>query len=110
MKIVNRIKKAEDFALTVKKGKAFRNGSFVIHVRNNNLPYTRVGVSVSSKLGNAVIRNRIKRQIRAMCMSLINFNDKSLDVVIVAKNLFLENDFSNNKNLLSELLKLGRII
>ena len=104
MKIVNRIKKSEEFAITIKQGKAFRCPAFVIHVKSNALGYTRVGLSVSSKLGNAVTRNRIKRQIRAMVDNLLDYSTNSLDVVIVAKSPFLENTFNNNKSLLSELL------
>ena len=62
MKIINRIKASEDFALTIKKGKAQRDQSYVIHFSENELNYIRVGISVSSKLGNAVARNHIKRQ------------------------------------------------
>ena len=64
MKVINRIKASDDFALAIKKGRAQRNQSFVIHYRPNEYTYTRVGISVSSKLGNAVVRNLVKRQIR----------------------------------------------
>lgn len=105
MKIVNRIKKTQDFAVTIKKGKTYRTTSYLVHVANNEMGYTRIGISVSTKLGNAVVRNRIKRQIRAMCGELIDFNQQSLDIVIIAKQHFLEVDYQENKRLLKELLK-----
>ena len=105
MKVINRIKASDDFALAIKKGKAQRNQSFVIHYRPNEFNYTRVGISVSSKLGNAVVRNQIKRQIRSMCDSLIEYNSQSLDIVIIAKSNFLIRSFDDNKQLLQELLK-----
>ena len=105
MKIINRIKASDDFALTIKKGKAQRNQSYVIHYRINEYDYTRVGISVSSKLGNAVIRNRIKRQVRSMCDGLIDYNQK-LDIVIVVKQGFLNLAFNDNKMSLKELLTL----
>ena len=104
MKIVNRIKASDDFALTIKKGKAQRNQSFVIHYRTNELNYVRVGISVSSKLGNAVVRNQVKRQIRSMCDSLIEYNSQSFDIVIIAKSNFLNRSFDDNKQSLQELL------
>ena len=106
MKIVNRIKASDDFALTIKKGKAQRNQSFVIHYRTNELNYVRVGISVSSKLGNAVVRNQVKRQIRSMCDSLIEYNSQSFDIVIVAKQGFLTRTFDDNKTSLKQLLNL----
>lgn len=109
MKIVNRIKASNDFAIAIKKGKAYRNSSFVIHIAKNDLTYTRVGISVSTKVGNAVVRNRVKRQIRAMADSLVNYNNQSLDIVIIARKPFLDVGFNDNKSLLSELLFTGGI-
>ena len=104
MKIINRIKANDDFATTIKKGKAQRNQSYVIHYCANNLNYTRVGISVSSKLGNAVIRNHIKRQIRSMCDSFIKYNDSSFDIVIIIKQDFLTNSYNDNEMSLRKLL------
>ena len=106
MKIINRIKASDDFALTIKKGKAQRDQSYVIHYRTNEFKYVRVGISVSSKLGNAVIRNHIKRQVRSICDEVINYNDYSLDIVIVVKQDFLNRSFDDNKLSLIKLLNL----
>lgn len=103
MKIINRIKANDDFATTIKKGRTQRDQSYVIHYNTNSLNYTRVGISVSSKLGNAVVRNHIKRQIRSMCDELIDYN-QSLDIVIVAKQGFLTNSYNDNKTSLNKLL------
>ena len=104
MKIINRIKANDDFATTIKKGRTQRDQSYVIHYNTNSLNYTRVGISVSSKLGNAVVRNHIKRQIRSMCDSLIDYNSQSFDIVIIAKANFLNRSYDDNKQSLQELL------
>ena len=103
MKVINRIKASDDFAQAIKKGRAQRNQSYVIHYRPNEFNYVRVGISVSSKLGNAVVRNLVKRQIRSMCDSLINYNSQSLDIVIIAKANFLTRSYDDNKQSLKEL-------
>ena len=103
MKVINRIKANDDFAITIKKGKAQRNQSYVIHYYINSLNYTRIGISVSSKLGNAVVRNHIKRQIRSICDSLIEYNSHSFDIVIVAKPNFLNTSYDDNKQSLSKI-------
>lgn len=66
--------------------------------------YTRVGISVSKKLGSAVTRNRAKRQVRAMCDEIIKYNETSYDIVIILKDKFLEMSFGENKSQLSDLL------
>lgn len=104
MKILNRIKKSDEFLLTIKKGKTYRSDAYTIHISKNLYSYTRVGISVSSKLGNAVTRNRIKRQVRSMCDSIIKYSDQSLDIVIVVRKPFLDGGFNDNKSQLCDLL------
>ncbi|HOZ02302.1 MAG TPA: ribonuclease P protein component [Bacilli bacterium] len=104
MKVVNRIKANREFVLTIHNGRAKSNRSYVVHIAQNNLPYMRVGISVSSKVGNAVVRNRIKRQVRAMADSMFDYNKASFDLVIIVKKNFLDNDYQTNKSLLSELV------
>ncbi len=105
MKVLNRIKKSEDFAKAIHKGNSFRLPSYIVHVIKTDNGYTRIGISASSKLGCAVIRNRVKRQTRAICDSLIDYNKKSLDIVIIIKHNFLVNSFDDNKSQLSDLTK-----
>lgn len=104
MKIINRIKASDDFAQTIKKGKTQRNLSFVVHYHPNSIGYVRVGISVSTKLGNAVVRNNIKRQIRSMCDEIIDYNNSQMDIVIIAKQGFLLRTYDDNKTSLKELL------
>ena len=105
MKVLNRIKKSEDFATTIHKGNSFRLPSYIVHYTKTNNGYTRVGISASSKLGCAVIRNRVKRQTRAICDSLIDYNKDSYDIVVIIKNKFLVTSFDENKSQFSDFIK-----
>lgn len=107
MKAINRIKANEEFVLTVRKGKTLKSPSYVVHFKKNELNICRIGLSVSKKLGNAVTRNRVKRQIRAMCNSLIDYSAYTFDIVIIVREQFLKESFESNKitlkNILSEI-------
>jgi len=103
MKRENRIRKNKDFKEIISKRKIVKSNELVIYYNKNNLSKTRIGISVSSKLGNAVIRNRIKRQIKAMINELIDLN-KPMDYVIIAREGFKNNDFEKNMNSLKKLL------
>lgn len=108
MKVVNRIKDNQEFVFTVRKGNVLKHNPFLIHYINNDKNVCRIGISVNKKLGNAVIRNRVKRQTRAMCDSLVEYTSHTFDVVIVIKGEFLNNSFDDNKKILNELLsKIG---
>ena len=108
MKVINRIKKSDEFVLTVKKGNTLKETPYIVHYINNELSICRVGISVSKKIGHAVIRTRIKRQVRAMCDSLIDYASHTFDIVIVIKPEFLNNTFNDNKLSLNNILsKIG---
>jgi len=104
VKVKYRIRSNEDFAECVKKGKCLKSESFTLHYKNTEIGFTRVGVSVSSKLGCAVVRNKIKRQIREMIGSLVDFDKRSTNIVVVARKPFLDKDFHTNLSSLQTLL------
>ena len=104
MKVINRIKTNEEFVLTVRKGKTLKAPAYIIHYKGNELNICRIGISVSKKIGNAVTRNKIKRQIRAMCDSLVLYSDHAFDTVIVVRKEYLGNDFHTNRETLNSLL------
>ena len=68
--MLQKIKKNNEFRLVYRKGKSFSNNLLVLYVFNNRKnkyenrePFSRVGVSVSKKVGNSVVRSRVKRLI-----------------------------------------------
>lgn len=60
----HRIRKNEEFRNIYKNGKSFSNQLLVLYVYKNDRKINRVGIVVSKKVGNSVIRNRIKRLIK----------------------------------------------
>lgn len=91
MIVKNRIKKHSEFQKVIGEGKVLRGNAFTFYVLENAFGYTRIGISVPKKSGNAVIRNKIKRQIRA-CVAQLTDYSKSVDLVmIVRKNYNVEN-------------------
>lgn len=61
-----RLKRSEDFRACYSQGRLFKSHVAVLHVLPNDLPYTRVGFSVSKKLGTAVRRNLVRRRLQAI--------------------------------------------
>ena len=108
MKVINRIKDNQEFVFTVRKGNVLKHSPFLIHYLNNDKNVCRIGLSVSKKVGNAVVRNRVKRQTRAMCDSLVQYTSHTFDIVIIIKPEFVNNTFDDNKSILNSLLsKIG---
>lgn len=97
------LKRNEEIAQIVHKHRLKSDDCFTIYYQNNEKnQHSRVCISVSKKNGNAVIRNKIKRQVREMITDIFDL-DLKLDYVIVVKNKYLENNFSTNKEKLNKL-------
>ena len=58
------LKKDSDFRKVYKHGKSFANRNLVMYILDNKSDSTRVGISVSKKVGNAINRNKIRRRIK----------------------------------------------
>lgn len=95
MKKKFRVKRNEDFQSIISKRQSFACKEFVIYVAKNNCSYGRVGISVSKKLGNAVVRNKIKRQVREMVYKTVNF-EEGYDYVVIVRHAYLNKSFEEN--------------
>ncbi len=85
-----RIHKQREYSEIFKRGKRLRFPEFVLVFRQNRLPYSRIGISVGKKFGNAVRRNRAKR----LCRELFRLNQyilpKGVDIVFLPRRPLLE--------------------
>ena len=104
MKKSNRIKDNKEFTAVIKTGAFNKSNAFRVYSLENNLGYVRVGIAASRKLGNAVVRSTTRRKIRAICDELINYPSSSLDIVVMPKDPFLEQDHDTNKKELEDIL------
>jgi ribonuclease P protein component len=80
------LKKNSDFRRLYAKGKSAASSCLVIYCRKNRLDHNRTGYTVSTKLGHAVVRNRVRRRLR----EIVRLNDAAVkpgfDLVIVARS------------------------
>ncbi|MBO8155627.1 MAG: ribonuclease P protein component [Bacillaceae bacterium] len=105
MRKAYRIKKNKEFQEVFQKGKSFANRQLVLYFypkRNQN--HFRVGLSVGKKLGNAVVRNRIKRYLRQAFMELEKDIKQEYDFVVIARKPAVDLDFHQLKKSLIHVL------
>lgn len=103
MKKINRLLKTYDYKTVLDEKKYFSNKEFSVHYKENNLEHIRIGISVSSKLGNSVVRHKIKRQINEMIKEIVDVR-KSKDLVIIVRKNYLLNNFDLNKESLRKII------
>ena len=106
IKSFDSLKKNNDFLKVFKKGKSKANKYLIMYVLNNDLSINRLGIQVSKKVGNSVVRHRLTRLIRESYRLNAEMFNSGLDIVIVVR------DTARNKNYFeieSALMHLGKI-
>jgi len=78
-----RLRRPADFAAVYNRGRASSGAMLVVKVRPNGLAVSRFGFAVGKKLGGAVVRNLIKRRLRAISDSLPTRG--GWDVILIAR-------------------------
>ena len=100
------LKKNDDFRTVYKKGISYANKYLVMYVLKNNQPINRLGISISKKVGNSVVRHRFCRLVRESYRLHEEVFNSGLDIVVVARTSAKECGY---KEIESALLHLGRL-
>jgi ribonuclease P protein component len=80
-----RLRHPNDFQAVRQHGQTWQSGQLVLSRLPNQLGHNRYGFIVSKRVGNAVIRNRVKRRLRALVHSRIDKHRPGHDIVIIAR-------------------------
>ena len=86
MKHSDSLKKNRDFQKVYSNGKSYANRFLVMYVLENQTNQNRLGISVSKKVGNSVIRHHITRLIRESYRLQEDVFNSGLDIVIIARS------------------------
>ncbi|GFH42839.1 ribonuclease P protein component [Lactococcus hodotermopsidis] len=103
-----RIKKTTDFDKIFSAKNSTANKKFVVYQKPSETAHFRVAISVSKKLGNAVVRNRVKRLVRHALMTLSQ-NLSTTDFVIICRKGVETLTFDEVQKNLTHVLKLSKI-
>ncbi|MEE1101675.1 MAG: ribonuclease P protein component [Agathobacter sp.] len=85
MKFSESLKKNKDFQFVYNNGKSFANRFLVMYIVENKSEKNYLGISVSKKVGNSVIRHHITRLIREGYRLHEDMFNSGLDIVVIAR-------------------------
>lgn len=108
MKKRNILKENREFSRIISKYKSIKNYTYILYKEDTVVDGYYFGISVSKKVGNAVVRNKIKRQIKNI-LDKYNYIDNFKCIIIVKKDI-INKDFSEREKDLIHILKKANLI
>ena len=110
MRFSESLKKNHQFRFVYKYGRSYANKYLVMYIKENGTEKNRIGISVSKKVGNSVVRHRVTRLVRESYRLHENIFNSGLDIVIVSRIGAAEADYYDIERALLHLAKLHGII
>jgi len=100
--------KSEQYELVYNKGSSWMDSFLVMKALPNGLGLSRYGLSVSKRVGKAVVRNRVKRLLREILRLTPLLG--GWDIVFIARSLAATADYASLKKSVTGLLSRARLL
>ena len=109
MKFSESLKKNQDFRVVYSSGKSYANRFLVMYVLKNETKKNRLGISVSKKVGNSVVRHHITRLIRESYRLQEERFQSGIDLVVIARGAAKDASYHEIESAMMHLAKLHKI-
>ncbi len=104
------LKKTKDFQNVYHNGKSYADRNLVLYTWKNGTERNHLGISVSKKVGNSVVRHRFARLIREIYRLHEDMFNSGLDVVVVARSCAGDKDYHELENSFLKLATKAHLI
>lgn len=109
MKFSTSLKRNKDFQEVYKKGTSKANRYLVMYIYENGLSSNRLGISVSKKVGNSVVRHRLTRLIRESYRLHEEMFHSGWDIVVIARTNAKDISYHDMESALIHLANLHKL-
>ncbi|MBE5882247.1 MAG: ribonuclease P protein component [Lachnospiraceae bacterium] len=110
MKFSESLKKNRDFQYVYRNGKSYANKFFIMYVLENHQERNYIGISVSKKVGNSVVRHHLCRIVREIYRLHENMFNSGLNIVVIARPNAKDVSYKEAESAFLHLSKLHGII
>ena len=99
-----RLRKTWQFRLVRGEGRSWVHPLLVLYARPNEAEHSRVGFSVSKRIGKSVVRNRVRRRLRESVRLLWPRMKPGWDMILIARSAIRDKDYRDVSGAVEHLL------
>ena len=110
MKRKFRITRTIDFKRVRREGKSYAHPLLVLTIAPGKDENSRVGLITGKAIGNAVKRNRVKRQLRSIFSEILPLLPSNYDLVVIPRVPMVETEYITTKQIIHQLLSRAQVI
>ena len=108
MRNINSLSNSE-FQAIYKSGKSYANKYLVMYVSDNPEGKSKLGISVSKKVGNSVVRHRLARLIRESYRLNTDMFNSGLNIIVIARTTAKGKSFAEIESAFLHLCRMHKI-
>ncbi|MDE6209070.1 MAG: ribonuclease P protein component [Lachnospiraceae bacterium] len=102
--------KNNEFQYVYKNGKSYANKYLIMYVTKNEAGKSKLGISVSKKVGNSIVRHRFARLVREVYRLNKDMFNSSLNIVVIARAGAKDKNYKEIKSAFLHLLKMHGVL
>lgn len=106
---IYRLRNNMEFKKVYNGGKNYWNRNLILYVRKNNMISSRVGYSITKKIGNSVVRNKVRRRMKEIYR--LNFNNikEGYDLIFIPKKNIVDISYKELESAMLHIMKLSKV-
>lgn len=104
-----RLRKNMEFKRVYSGGKNYWNRNLILYVRKNGLPNSRIGITITKKIGNAVVRNRIRRRIKEIYRLKLGNIKNGYDLILIPKKNVIDISYKDLESAMIHIVGISKI-
>lgn len=110
MEKVYRLRSNMEFKKVYNGGKSYWNRNLVLYVRKNDMGNTRVGYSITKKIGNSVVRNKIRRRMKEVYRLKFDGVKSNYDLIFIPKRNVTDISYRDLESAMLHILKIAGVL
>lgn len=107
---IYRLRSNMEFKKVYSGGKSYWNRNLVLYVKKNDIGNTRVGYSITKKIGNSVVRNRVRRRMKEVYRLKFDGIKNNFDLIFIPKKNIVDISYKELESAMLHILKLAGVL